>query len=116
MHEAWGRHRPEEVSTTSNYEIMLLLNPDAESERQKEILERVKTTAADGQGTVDKIDEWGKRRLAYEINHIRDAFYYVITLTAPAAALDEISRILRITDEVIRFMPIALKEKVASES
>lgn len=116
MHQAWGRIRPEEVSTTSNYEIMLLLSPEAEPERQKEILERIKKTAADGEGSVDNVEEWGKRRLAYEINHIRDAFYYVITLTAPAAALDEISRILRITDEVIRFMPVALKEKVASES
>ena len=67
-------------------------------------------------GTVENVDEWGKKRLAYEIDHIRDAFYYVITLTISAAVLDEISRILRITDEVIRFMPVALKEKVASES
>ena len=95
---------------------MLLLNPEAEPERQKEILERITKTADDGQGKIDKVEEWGKRRLAYEINHIRDAFYYVITLTAPTAALDEISHILRITDEVIRFMPVALKEKVASES
>lgn len=111
-----GPPRPKEVSTTSNYEIMLLLNPEAEPARQTEILDRVKKTATDGDGTVDKVEEWGKKRLAYEINHIRDAFYYIITLTISTAVLDEISRILRITDEVIRFMPVALKEKVASES
>jgi len=111
-----GPLRPKEVITTSNYEIMLLLNPEAETARQTEILDRIKKTATDGQGSVDNVEEWGKKRLAYEIDHIRDAFYYVITLTISAAVLDEISRILRITDEVIRFMPVALKEKVASES
>ena len=96
---------------------MLLLNPEAEPARQTEILDRIRKTSTDGGGSVDKVEEWGKKRLAYEIDHIRDAFYYVITLTITPAVLDEISRILRITDEVIRFMPVALKEKVAvSES
>ncbi|MCL6106583.1 MAG: 30S ribosomal protein S6 [Actinobacteria bacterium] len=104
------------MTATSNYELMLLLNPDAETERRTEIIERVKKTAAEGEGSVDKIDEWGKKRLAYEIDHIREANYYVITLTVTAAVLDEITRILKINDQVIRFMPVALKEKVASES
>ena len=95
---------------------MLLLSPDAEAERRNEIIERIKKTAAEGEGSVDKIDEWGKKRLAYEIAHIREANYYVITLTVTAAVLDEITRILKINDQVIRFMPVALKEKVASES
>ena len=107
-----GPPRPKEVSTTSNYEIMLLLNPEAEPARQTEILDRIKKTAKDGGGSADNVEEWGKKRLAYEIDHLRDAFYYVITLTISAAVLDEISRILRITDEVLRFMPVALKEKV----
>lgn len=95
---------------------MLLLNSEAESGKQAEILDRIKKTATDGGGSVDKVDEWGKKRLAYEIDHLREANYYVLTLTASPAVLDEISRILRITDEVIRFMPVVLKEKVASES
>ncbi len=111
-----GPLRPKEVNTTSNYEIMLLLNPEAEAERRTEILDRIRKTAADGGGSVDNVDEWGKKRLAYEINHIRDAFYYVITLTISSEALDEISRILKITDEVIRFMPVSLKETVTSSS
>jgi small subunit ribosomal protein S6 len=94
---------------------MLLLNPEAEAARQAEILDRVKSTAASGKGSVDKVDEWGKKRLAYEIDHINDAFYFVITLTTTPDVLNEITRILSITDEVIRFMPISLKQKVASE-
>jgi len=93
-----------------------MLHPEAEAARQAEILDRIKSIAAEGNGSVESVDEWGKKRLAYEINHINDAFYYVITLTATPDTLDEITRILSITDEVIRFMPVSLKEKVASES
>lgn len=111
-----GPPRPKEVSTTSNYEIMLILNPETETARQSEILDRIRSIAASGKGSVDNVEEWGKKRLAYEINHIKDAFYYVITLTVTPYVLDEITRILGITDDVIRFMPVRLKEKVASES
>jgi small subunit ribosomal protein S6 len=93
-----------------------MLNPEAEAARQAEILDRVKSIADSGKGSIDKVDEWGKKRLAYEIDHIKDAFYYVITLTVTPDVLDEITRILSITDEVIRFMPTSIKQKVASES
>ncbi len=104
------------MSTTSNYEIMLIFSPETETERQKEILDRVKTIVTEGKGSIEKVDEWGKKRFAYEIDDFRDGHYYVITLTTTSETLDEISRILRITDEVIRFMPTSLKEKVTSES
>jgi small subunit ribosomal protein S6 len=58
-------------------------------------------------GTWHGVDPWGKRKLAYEINHHTDAFYYVLTFDAPAAALEEATRVLRITDGVLRFMAIA---------
>lgn len=111
-----GPLRPKEVITTSNYEIMLILNPETETARQSEILDRIKSIATSGKGSVDNVEEWGKKRLAYEINHIKDAFYYVITLTVASEVLDEITRVLGITDEVIRFMPVRLKEKVTTES
>jgi single-strand DNA-binding protein len=104
------------VSKINNYEIMLIIGPETESERRTEILDRIKEIAAAGNGSIDNIDEWGKKRFAYEINHLRDGHYYVITLTATAEVLDEITRVLKITDEVIRFMPVALKEKVTSKS
>lgn len=94
---------------------MLLIHPEAESARQGEIIDRVRKIASDAGGSVDKVDEWGKKRLAYEIDHLSDAYYYVLTLTAESEALDEIARILKITDEVIRFMPVCLPEKAVSE-
>ncbi len=95
---------------------MLLLSPDCEPERRTDIIERIRQTATAGKGSVDNVDEWGKKRLSYEINHTRDAHYFVITLTASPDVLDEITRVLKITDEVVRFMPVNLGEKVASES
>ncbi len=104
------------MSTTNDYEIMLILHPEAEEERRAEIVERIRQTATEGGGSVDGVDEWGKKRFAYEINHLRDGYYYVVTLTVTADVLDEITRILKITDEVVRFKPVRLKEKVTSES
>lgn len=111
-----GPLRPKEVISTNSYEIMLMLSPEIEAERQTEILDRIKKTATDGGGSVAKVDEWGKKRLAYEIDHIREAYYFIITLTVPTDVLDEITRVLKINDEVIRYMPVVLKEKVASGS
>lgn len=89
------------------YEIMLLIEPEVAEERHTEIIERTKATVTGAGGTWDGVDPWGKRKLAYEINHHTDAFYYVLTFDAPAAALEEASRVLRITDGVLRFMAIA---------
>jgi len=95
------------------YEIMLLIEPEVAEERHTEIIERTKATVTDAGGTWHAVDPWGKRKPAYEINHITDAFYYVLTFDAPAAALEEATRVLRITDGVLRFMAVA---KMASGS
>jgi small subunit ribosomal protein S6 len=89
------------------YEIMLLIEPEVAEERHTEIIERTKATVTGAGGTWDGAEPWGKRKLAYEINHHTDAFYYVLTFDAPPAALEEASRVLRITDGVLRFMAIA---------
>jgi small subunit ribosomal protein S6 len=89
------------------YEIMLLIEPEVAEERHTEIIERTKATVTAGGGTWHGAEPWGKRKLAYEINHHADAFYYVLTFDAPAAALEEATRVLRITDGVLRFMAVA---------
>lgn len=89
------------------YEIMLLIEPEVAEERHTEIIERTKATVTEGGGTWHGVEPWGKRKLAYEINHLTDAFYYVLTFDAPAPALEEATRVLRITDGVLRFMAVA---------
>jgi len=65
-------------------------------------IERFTTLIADQQGSVDKVDHWGKRQFAYEIDHMTDGFYTVIDLTISSDGLNEVERQLRIADEVVR--------------
>ncbi len=88
----------------NKYELMLIVNPNAEEERQKEIVERLRSTVETGQGTIAGIDEWGKKKLTYEIKKESEGVYTVITFTATPQTLAEVERVLGITDEVLRFM------------
>lgn len=74
-----------------------------ESVRNAEI-EKIKNIVANFNGTVDKVNEWGQRRLAYEINKKRDGYYVIINFTSGADAVNEIDRICKISDHVLRHM------------
>ncbi len=75
-------------------------------EERTTVLERTKEIITGGQGAIVKIDEWGKRRLAYEIKDSLDGVYYILYFEATVKTLDEVTRVLGITDSVLRFMPI----------
>ena len=75
-------------------------------EERTAVLDRIKEIVTGDDGAIVKIDEWGKRRLAYEIKDSLDGVYYVLYLEATAKTLDEVTRVLGITDSVLRFMPI----------
>jgi small subunit ribosomal protein S6 len=95
---------PEEVIRINQYEIMLMIEPDVAEERHTEIIERIKKIVTDGGGEWVAVDPWGKRKLAYEIDHLTDAWYYVVSFDSSAEALDEVTRVLAITDGVMRHM------------
>ena len=82
---------------------MLIVNPNTDEDRQKEIVDRLRTTVEKGKGAVAGVDEWGKKKLAYEIKKEPEGIYTVITFTAAPKTLSEIERVLSITDEVLRF-------------
>jgi small subunit ribosomal protein S6 len=88
----------------TKYEILLLLDPDLDDARQGEIVGRVRELVETGGGTWDLHDAWGRRRLAYEIDHKTDGTYHLVHFTSEAYTLDEISRVLRIEDDVMRHM------------
>jgi small subunit ribosomal protein S6 len=98
--------RPREVIRINPYEIMLMIEPEVAEERHGEIIDRIKDTVSKGKGTWGQIEPWGKRKLAYEIEHQGEAFYYVLTFEAAAETLQEITRVLAITDGVMRFMAV----------
>lgn len=88
----------------TKYEILLLLDPEMDDGRQAEIVGRVREQVETGGGSWDLHDPWGRRRLAYEIGHKTDGTYHLLHFTSDAATLDEISRVLRIDDGVMRHM------------
>jgi small subunit ribosomal protein S6 len=88
----------------TEYEILLLLDPDVEEARQAEIVGRVRELVEKGGGTWDLHDVWGRRKLAYEIAHKGEGSYHLLQLTCDAATIDEIARVLKIDDAVMRHM------------
>jgi small subunit ribosomal protein S6 len=87
----------------NEYEIMLLLDPELAEERANEIIQRIRDSVDGAKGTWDGHEPWGRRRLAYEIDHKGEAIYHLLMFTVPTETLDEITRVLKITDGVMRF-------------
>ena len=87
-----------------DYEILLMLDPELAEERQNEIVTRVRENIERSGGTWSGDDVWGRRRLAYEINHKGEGIYHLLQFDAEPETLDELSRILRITDGVMRHL------------
>jgi small subunit ribosomal protein S6 len=86
----------------NDYEIMLLLDPELPEERGNEIIQRIRSSVDGAKGTWDGHEPWGRRRLAYEIAHKSEAVYHLLLFSAPTETLDEITRVLKITDGVMR--------------
>lgn len=88
----------------NKYELALVLNAKIEDDARTATLEKVKEYIARFGGTVTNIDEWGKKRLAYEIQKMREGFYYFIQFDAEADCPAELEKRVRILDNVIRFL------------
>lgn len=86
------------------YELLFFVAPTIEDEARAGVLKRIETVLADGNGTVDNVDEWGKRKLAYEVNGLADADYILVDFHADPQIIAELDRVLRINDAVERHM------------
>jgi small subunit ribosomal protein S6 len=87
-----------------DYEILLLLDPELPEERQEAIVKRARDLVEQGGGTWDGQDAWGRRTLAYEIGKKTEGVYHLLSFSADGETLDEISRVLKIDDDVLRHM------------
>jgi small subunit ribosomal protein S6 len=100
-----GPPRPKEaLGNVNDYEILLMLDADLDEERHNEIISRTRELVEQGGGTWVGHDPWGRRKLAYEINKKTDGVYHLIQFDAEPATLDELTRILKITDGVMRHL------------
>ena len=90
----------------TDYEVLLMLDPELAEERANEIVARVREQVEADGGSWDAQQPWGRRRLAYEIDHKGEGVYHLLTFAAEAGTLDEVSRVLKITDGVMRHMAV----------
>ncbi|HEY6962700.1 MAG TPA: 30S ribosomal protein S6 [Gaiellaceae bacterium] len=87
----------------NEYEIMLLLDPELAEERANEVIQRIRDSVDGSGGTWDGHEPWGRRRLAFEIGHKGEAVYHLLLFSTTPETLDEITRVLKITDGVLRY-------------
>ncbi|HWM40283.1 MAG TPA: 30S ribosomal protein S6 [Streptomyces sp.] len=85
-----------------NYELMVILDPDLEERAISPLIENFLSVVRDGQGKVEKIDTWGRRRLSYEINKKPEGIYSVIDLQAEPATVKELDRQMNLNESVLR--------------
>jgi len=95
------------------YELMLLFRPDLEDDQLQAAVERVTRAIVNAGGGLTKISPWGKRRLAYAIQHHRDASYFLIHFDIEPAAVREIERGLLISEEILRHLVVVLEPRRA---
>jgi small subunit ribosomal protein S6 len=99
-----------------SYEVMIIIDPDADETRQDEIIGRVRELVLGDGGAWSALDPWGRRKLSFEIDKKGEGFYWLIRFDATAAALLEIERVLRITDDVIRHKATVVRSRRASRT
>jgi small subunit ribosomal protein S6 len=92
----------------NKYESMYILKPDYDEETRKTIVEKFKNLVEENGGKVEKVDEWGIRKLAYEINYISEGYYVLMTFEAEATLPLELERNYNIHDGVLRYNIIRL--------
>lgn len=92
------------------YELIYVLRPNLEDEAKAIVLDKVKSII-EADGEVEKVDEWGNRRLAYEIEKLTEGYYVLMNFKAATDVPKEIDRNLKIMDNVIRHMIVNIDDK-----
>lgn len=98
-----------------HYEIVFLVHPD-QSEQVPAMLERYKTTITEGGGFIHRLEDWGRRQLAYPINKIHKAHYVLMNIECSQTVLDELANAFKFNDAVIRNLVIRRDEAITEES
>jgi small subunit ribosomal protein S6 len=93
------------------YELMLLFRPDLEDDKLQSAVEKVTRAIVNAGGALTKVSPWGKRRMAYEIQHFREASYFLLHFDIAPSAIREIERGLLISEEILRHLVTVLEER-----
>jgi len=98
------------MSTTRQYELVYVLTPESSDEQVAEMHAQIEQIVQRFNGTIDKTENWGRRKLAYEIGHHREGNYVVETISGSGELMKEIDRRLRVIDAIIRHLVVRVDE------
>lgn len=93
-------------ATMSKYELALVVNAKIEDDARTEVIDKIKAMIEGYDATITNVDEWGKKKLAYEIQKMHEGFYYFIQFEADAECPAEVERHVRIMDNVLRYLVV----------
>ena len=98
------------MSQTRQYELVYIVSPDASEQAVADLHTQIEQIVQRFNGTLDKTENWGRRKLAYEIGHHKEGVYVVETITGSGEMVKEIERRLRVADTIIRYLTVRVDE------
>ena len=96
------------MSSSRQYELVYIVTPEASEQQVTDLHAQVEQIVQRFQGTLDKTENWGRRKLAYEIGHHREGTYVVETITGSGELMKEVDRRLRVSDSIIRHLTVRI--------
>ena len=103
--------RPKGGNKMNKYELAVVVSAKIEDDERAATLEKVKDIVTKHGGNITNVDEWGKKRLAYEVKKMREAFYYFIQFDAEATVPAEVESRVRLMENVVRYLVVRQDEK-----
>jgi len=97
---------------TRVYEELFIVKPDTPEEEVDGFVEQIKAIITDGKGTIDKVDRWGIRKLAYRVQKFAEGNYTLVQFTSSPELVHEVERRMRVSDMVIKFITVRIDEKI----
>ena len=88
----------------NSYEMLYILDNDLSDEMKEKLINKFNDIIVNANGTIDTVDKWGTKKLAYDINYKSEGYYVLINFKAQSDLPNELERVLRITDGVVRFI------------
>lgn len=92
------------------YEVIYIIKPELDEEKTTSVIERFATLITNAGGEITKAEQWGKKRLAYEVNDYREGYYVLVNFTGEPTIAHELERVFKITDDIIRFIVVRMEE------
>ncbi len=90
----------------NSYELLYIIDNEISDEAKEAVIAKISAVISDNGGTIDNVDKWGTRKLAYPINYKSEGYYVLVNFTAEPTLPAELERVMRITDSVIRFLVV----------